>query len=72
VTTPETNITNDMTPIEAAHLLTTLQEGNQAAWLSTREVSWQSAGYESWSQNATEIDSIFRDVMQETIANSMR
>jgi hypothetical protein len=72
VTTTDSTITKDMTPAEAAHLLAKLEEGNQAAWLSTREMSWQDPEYEARFQNAAEIDSVFRDIMQETIDNGMR
>jgi hypothetical protein len=72
VTTTDSNITNDMTPAEAANLLTKLEEGNQAAWLSTREMSWQDPEYQARFQNAAEIDRVFRDLMQETIENGMR
>jgi hypothetical protein len=72
VTTTDSTITKDMTPAEAADLLTKLEEGNQAAWLSTREMSWQDPDYEARFQNAAEIDSVFRDTMQETIDNGMR
>jgi hypothetical protein len=72
VTTVVSNITKDMTPAEAANLLTKLEHGNQAAWLSTREMSWQDPEYEARFQNAAEIDSVVRDIMQETIDNGMR
>jgi hypothetical protein len=72
VTTTDSNITNDMTPAEAANLLTKLEEGNQAAWLSTREMSWQDPEYQARFQNAAEIDRVFRDLMRETIENGMR
>ena len=61
-----------MTPAEAANLLTKLEHGNEAAWLSTREMSWQDPEYEARFQNAAEIDSVVRDIMQETIDNGMR
>jgi hypothetical protein len=72
VTTTDSNITNDMTPAEAANLLTKLEEGNQAAWLSTREMSWQDPEYQARFQNAAEIDRVFRDLMQETVESGMR
>src|SRR5207249_1425967 len=72
MTTTESNITTNMTPAEAANLLVRLDEGNQAAWLSTREVSWQSAEYEPRFQNAAEVDGLLRDIMHETVENSMR
>jgi len=72
VTTADSTITKDMTPAEAANLLAKLEEGNQAAWLSTREMSWQDPEYQARFQNAAEIDSVFRDIMQETIDNGMR
>jgi len=72
VTTTENNITKDMTPVEAATLLEKLEEGHQAAWLSTREVPWHSAEYQSRFQNAAEVDDIFRDLMWETVQNGMR
>jgi hypothetical protein len=61
-----------MTPVEAANLLTKLEEGHQAAWLSTHEVPWHSAEYESRFQNAAEVDRVFRDLMWETVNNGMR
>jgi hypothetical protein len=72
VTTTDSTITKDMTPAEAANLLAKLEEGNQAAWLSTREMSWQDPDYEARFQNAAEIDSVFRDIVQETVDNGMR
>jgi hypothetical protein len=72
VTTTGGNITKDMTPLEAANLLEKLEGGHQAAWLSTREVPWQSAEYQSRFQNAAEVDDVFRDVMWETVENGMR
>jgi hypothetical protein len=72
VTTTDSTITKDMTPAEAANLLAKLEEGNQAAWLSTREMSWQDPDYEARFRNAAEIDSVLRDTMQETIDNGMR
>ena len=72
MTTTESNITKDMTPVEAANLLARLEEGHQAAWRSTREVPWQGAEYESRFQNAAEVDGVFRDVMRETVDNGMR
>jgi hypothetical protein len=72
VTTTENTITKDMTPAEAATLLTRLKEANQAAWLSTRELSWQDPDYQARFQNAAEIDSVFGDIMQETVDNGMR
>jgi len=72
VTTTDSTITKDMTPAEAANLLTKLEEGNQAAWLSTREMSWQDPGYQARFQNAAEIDRVFRDLMQETVESGMR
>jgi hypothetical protein len=72
VTPTDSNITNDMSPVEAANLLQKLEEGHQAAWLSTREVPWQSAEYRSRFQNAADVDGVFRDVMQETVENSLR
>jgi hypothetical protein len=72
VTTTENNITTDMTPVEAANLLVKLEEGHQAAWLSTREVPWQSAEYHARFQNAAEVDDVFRDVMWETLETGMR
>jgi len=72
VTTIGSNITKDMTPVEAANLLAKLEEGQQAAWLATHEAPWRSAEYESRFQNAAEIDGVFRDVMWETVENGMR
>jgi hypothetical protein len=72
VTTTESNITKDMTAVEAANLLARLEEGHQAAWLSTREAPWHSAEYQARFQNAVEVDSIFRDIMRETAENGMR
>jgi len=72
VTTTESNITKDMTAVEAANLLARLEEGHQAAWLSTREAPWHSAEYQARFQNAVEVDGVFRDVMRETAENGMR
>ena len=72
MTTTKSNTTKNMTPAEAANLLTKLDEGNQAAWLSTRELSWQDPEYEARFQNAAEVGSVFRDIMQETIESGMR
>jgi hypothetical protein len=72
VTTTESNITKDMTPVEAANLLEKLVEGHQAAWLSTHQAPWQTAEYQSRFQNAAEVDGVFRDVMWETVENRMR
>jgi hypothetical protein len=72
VTTTQSNITKDMTPVEAANLLEKLDEGQQAAWLSTHGVPWQTAEYQSRFQNAAEVDGVFRDVMWETVENGMR
>ena len=71
-TTTETDITKDMTLVEAANLLATLEKGHQAAWQSTRETPWHSPEYQARFQNAAEVDGIFRDVMQETTENGMR
>jgi hypothetical protein len=72
VTTTGSNITKDMTPVEAANLLEKLEEGHQAAWLATHETRWHSAAYESRFQNAAEVDDVFRDLMWETVENGMR
>jgi hypothetical protein len=72
VTTTQSNLTNDMTPVEAANLLVKLEDGHQAAWLSTREARWPSAEYQSRFQNAAEIDDVFRDLMWETLDKGMR
>jgi hypothetical protein len=72
VTTTESSITKDMTPVEAANLLEKLEAGHQAAWLSTQGVPWQGAEYQSRFQNAAEVDGVFRDVMWETVENGMR
>jgi hypothetical protein len=72
VTTTQSNLTKDMTPVEAANLLVKLEDGHQAAWLCTREARGPSAEYESRFQNAAEIDDVFRDVMWETLENGMR
>jgi hypothetical protein len=72
VTTTESSLTNEMTPIEAANLLVKLEDGNQAAWLSTRDAWSPSAEYQSRSQNVADIDDIFRDLMWETLENGMR
>jgi hypothetical protein len=37
------NITEDLTPAEAADLLAKLKEGHLAAWRATREAPWHSA-----------------------------
>jgi hypothetical protein len=62
----------DMTPGEAANLLAVLEDGHQAAWKSTREVSWQSPDYESRFQTAREVNDAFLDLMDETVQNGMR
>jgi hypothetical protein len=72
VTTTQSNITKDMTPVEAANLLAKLEAGHQAAWLSTHEAPRPSAEYESRFQNAAEVDGVFRDAMWETVENGMR
>jgi hypothetical protein len=72
MTTTHSDITKDMTAVEAANLLAKLEEGHLAAWLSTREAPWHSAEYQARFQNAVEVDGIFRDVMRETIENGMR
>ena len=72
MTTTQSNLTRDMTPAEAANLLEQLDEGQQAAWLSTHQVPWHSAEYQSRFQNAAEVDDIFRDLMWETVDNGMR
>ena len=72
MTTTDTSITQDLTPAEAARLLTALEEGNQAAWLATRELSWDSPDYPSRFQTAAEIDSLVQDVMRETIQAGLR
>ena len=72
MTTTESNITKDLTPVEAANLLAKLEQGHQAAWRSAHEVQWPGAEYESRFQNAAEVDGVFRGVMQETVENGMR
>jgi hypothetical protein len=72
VTNTQSNLTKDMVPVEAANLLVKLDDGHQAAWLSTREAQWPSAEYESRFQNAADIDDVFRDVMWETLESGMR
>src|SRR5579859_6272669 len=72
MTTTENDITNDMTPVEAATLLAKLAEGHHAAWLSTREAPWHSTEYQTRFQNAVEVDCVFRDIMRETVDNGMR
>jgi hypothetical protein len=72
VTTTGSSITKDMTSVEAANLLEKLENGQQAAWLSTRGVPWHSAEYQSRFQNAADIDDVFRDIMWETLENGMR
>jgi hypothetical protein len=71
VTTTDSDITKDMTPAEAANLLTKLKEAHQAAWLSAREAPWHSAEYQARFQNAAEVDGLFRDVLRETVENGM-
>jgi hypothetical protein len=66
------DITKDMTAVEAANLLAKLEEGHRAAWLSTREAPWHSTEYQARFQNAAEVDGVFRDVMRETVKNGMR
>jgi hypothetical protein len=68
----ESAITKDMTAVEAANLLARMEEGNRAAWLSTREASWNSVEYQARFQNASEVYGVFRDVMRETVENGMR
>jgi hypothetical protein len=72
VTTTQSNLTEDMTPVEAANLLVKLEDGNQAAWLSTRDARWPTAECESRFQTAAEIDDVFRDLMWKTLDNGMR
>jgi hypothetical protein len=73
MTTTETSITKDLTPLEAANLLTRLEEGQQAAWQSASEVpSSRQAEYRSRFRNALEVDGVFHDLMQETADNGMR
>lgn len=72
MTTTDNNITNDMTPAEAANLLVKLEEGHLAAWHSTHEARWPSGEYESRFQNAAEVDGVFRDLLWETVGNGMR
>lgn len=72
MTTTNSNITQDLTPAEAANLLAKLQEGHQAAWLATHDVPWHSAEYQSRFHNAAEVDGVFRDLMWETVENGMR
>jgi hypothetical protein len=71
ITSPNT-ITQDMTPTEAANLLTKLKTGHQAAWLATYQAPCPSAEFETRFRNATEVDGIFRTVMWETLDNGMR
>ena len=70
--TTESNITTGMTPVEAANLLVSLQQGHQAAWRSTRETRSQSSEYETRFQTAAEIDGVLGDAMWETVVNGMR
>jgi hypothetical protein len=72
VTRTGSSITKDMTPVEAAILLEKLEDGQQAAWLSTRGVPWHSAECQSRFQNAADVDGVFRDIMWETLENGMR
>jgi hypothetical protein len=72
VTTTDSNITHDLTPVEAANLLEKLEEGHQAAWLSTHQVPWHSAECQARFQNAAEVDNVFHDLMWETVENGMR
>jgi hypothetical protein len=72
VTTTESDITEDMTAVEAANLLAKLEEGHQAAWRSTRETPWHSAEYQARFQSAVEVDGVFWDLMRETVENGMR
>jgi hypothetical protein len=72
VTTTDSRITRNLTLVEAANLLEKLEEGHQAAWLSTRQVPWHSADYQARFQNAAEVDDVFRDLMWETVENGMR
>jgi hypothetical protein len=72
VTTTQSSITKNMTPVEAANLLAKLEEGHQAAWRATRETCWEGVECESRFQNAVEVDGVFRDVMWETLGNGTR
>jgi hypothetical protein len=72
VTTTDNTITQDMTPTEAANLLTKLSAGHQAAWLATYQAPSPSAEFETRFRNATEVDGVFRNVMRETLDNGMR
>ena len=72
MTTTQSNLTEDMTPAEAANLLVKLEDGHQASWLSTRDALRPSAEHESRFQTAAEIDEVFRDLMWETLENGMR
>jgi hypothetical protein len=72
VTTLDSSIAQDLTPVEAAHLLERLEEGHQAAWLSTHQVPWHSAEYQARFQNAAEVDDVFRELMWETVENGLR
>lgn len=72
MTTTDSSIAQDLTPVEAANLLEKLEEGHQAAWLSTHQVPWHSAEYQARFQNAAEVDDVFRDLMWETVENGMR
>lgn len=66
------NLTNDMTPLQAANFLAKLEEGHLAAWRSAREAPWHSAEYQARFQTAAEVDSVFRDILRETAENGMR
>jgi hypothetical protein len=70
--TTRSNITTDLTPVEAATLLDKLHEGQQAAWLATHHLPWHSADYQARFQTAAEVDDVFRDLMWETLENGMR
>jgi hypothetical protein len=72
VRTTDTKITKGMRCVEAANLLTKLDEGQRRAWLATRDTPWQSAEYEARFQNAAEVDGVFRDLMWETVESGMR
>jgi hypothetical protein len=70
VTTTQSNLTKDMTPVEAANLLEQLDDGQQAARLSMHQVPWHSAEYQSRFQNAAEVDDVFRDLMWEPLTTA--
>ena len=66
------NITAELSPAEAAQLLSRLDAGARAAWRSTHQVPWLSPAYEASFQAANEVDSVVHDLLVETLASRVR